>query len=94
MRLAFQETANALTAYQKSGEIIAQGSRLVASQKNVSAIALDRFQGGASSYLEVLVATLAGQFSDPISSTTISFSASRFIQQPSRKMVCDGPAFQ
>ena len=94
VRLAFQETANALTAYQKSGEIIAQGSRLVASQKNVSAIALDRFQGGASSYLEVLVATLAGQFSDPISSTTISFSASRFIQQPSRKMVCDGPAFQ
>ena len=54
VRLAFQETANALTAYQKSGVIIAQGSRLVASQKSVSAIALDRFQGGASSYLEVL----------------------------------------
>ena len=51
---AFQETANALIAYQKTGEIIAEETRLIASQKSVSVIALDRFQGGASSYLEVL----------------------------------------
>ncbi|RYD65390.1 MAG: TolC family protein, partial [Verrucomicrobiaceae bacterium] len=40
--------------YQKTGEIIAEGSRLVSSQKSVSGIALERFQGGSSSYLEVL----------------------------------------
>jgi multidrug efflux system outer membrane protein len=51
---AFRETADSLVAYQKTGEIIAEGTQLVATQKNVSAIALDRFQGGASSYLEVL----------------------------------------
>lgn len=51
---AFQETSNSLIAYQKTGEIIAEQTRLVTSQKNVSVIALDRFQGGASSYLEVL----------------------------------------
>jgi len=51
---AFQETANSLIAYQKTGEVIAEETKLVASQKSVSAIALDRFQGGASSYLEVL----------------------------------------
>ena len=51
---AFQEAADALNFYQKSGEIIAEETKLVASQKNVSALALERFQGGASSYLEVL----------------------------------------
>lgn len=51
---AFREIADSLVAYQKTGEIIAEGTRLVESQKSVSAIALDRFQGGASSYLEVL----------------------------------------
>ena len=51
---AFQEAADAFNAYQKTGEIIAEGSKLVASQKNVSVLALERFQGGASSYLEVL----------------------------------------
>lgn len=51
---AFRETADALNAYQKTGEIIAEGSRLVSSQKSVSGIALERFQGGSSSYLEVL----------------------------------------
>ena len=51
---AFQEAADALNAYQKTGEIIAEESKLVASQKNVSVLALERFQGGASSYLEVL----------------------------------------
>lgn len=51
---AFREIADSLVAYQKTGEIIEEGTRLVASQKSVSSIALDRFQGGASSYLEVL----------------------------------------
>jgi multidrug efflux system outer membrane protein len=51
---AFQEAADALDSYQKNGEIITEEAKLVASQKSVSALALDRFQGGASSYLEVL----------------------------------------
>jgi len=51
---AFRETSDALIAYQKTGEIIAEQTKLVTSQKSVSTIALDRFQGGASSYLEVL----------------------------------------
>ena len=51
---AFRETADALNAYQKTGEIIAEETSLVASDKNVARLALDRFQGGASSYLEVL----------------------------------------
>jgi multidrug efflux system outer membrane protein len=51
---AFREAADALNAYQKTGEIIAEESKLVASQKSVSFLALERFQGGTSSYLEVL----------------------------------------
>lgn len=51
---AFQEAADALTAYQKSGEIIAEETKLVASQKSVSTLAMERFTGGVSSYLEVL----------------------------------------
>ena len=51
---AFRETADSLNAYQKTGEIISENTKLVSSQKSVSVIALDRFQGGASSYLEVL----------------------------------------
>ena len=51
---AFQEAADALNAYQKSGEIIAEETSWSPPQKNVSALALERFQGGASSYLEVL----------------------------------------
>jgi multidrug efflux system outer membrane protein len=51
---AFQEAADALSAYQKAGEIIAEETKLVASQKSVSALATERFTGGVSSYLEVL----------------------------------------
>lgn len=40
-----------------------------------------------------LLGSVAGQFSDSSSSTTISFSASRFIQQPGRKIICEGPDF-
>jgi multidrug efflux system outer membrane protein len=54
VQLAFQEAADSLNAYQKTGEIIAEGTKLVTSQRSVATIALDRFQGGASSYLEVL----------------------------------------
>jgi multidrug efflux system outer membrane protein len=51
---AFQEAADALNAYQKAGEVIAEETKLVASQTNVSALATERFTGGVSSYLEVL----------------------------------------
>ena len=51
---AFREAADALNSYWKSAEIIAKESTLVASQTNVSLLALERFQGGVSSYLEVL----------------------------------------
>jgi len=54
VQAAFHEAADALNAYQKTGEIIAEETKLVVSQKSVSALALERFQGGASSYLEVL----------------------------------------
>ncbi|MCX6872340.1 MAG: efflux transporter outer membrane subunit [Verrucomicrobia bacterium] len=51
---AFQEAADALNDYRKSGEIIAEETKLVASQKSVAALATERFTGGVSSYLEVL----------------------------------------
>lgn len=51
---AFRETADALNAHQKTGEIITERARLIASLQNVAPLANDRFQGGASSYLEVL----------------------------------------
>ena len=51
---AFREAADALNAHQKTGEIITERARLVGSLRNVASVANDRFQGGASSYLEVL----------------------------------------
>ncbi|MCF7733612.1 MAG: efflux transporter outer membrane subunit [Akkermansiaceae bacterium] len=51
---AFQEAADALNFYQKAGEIIAEGTKLVASQTSVRSLAQERFTGGVSSYLEVL----------------------------------------
>jgi multidrug efflux system outer membrane protein len=59
VQTAFQEVANSLVAFQKTGEIIVEGTQLVKSQRSVAVIALDRFQGGASSYLEVLDAERA-----------------------------------
>ena len=53
-QLAFREAADALNAYRKTGEIITESGKLVSSQKSVASIAVDRFQGGQSSYLEVL----------------------------------------
>ena len=51
---AFHEAADSINFYQKSGEIITEESKLLAAQKSVAGLALERFQGGASSYLEVL----------------------------------------
>ncbi len=51
---AFREAADALNAFQKTGEIIARRSQLIASLKSVSSLARERFRGGSSSYLEVL----------------------------------------
>lgn len=51
---AFREAADAINAHLKTGEIAAEQSRLVESYRKVASVANDRFQGGASSYLEVL----------------------------------------
>ncbi|TAG09266.1 MAG: hypothetical protein EAZ42_07475 [Verrucomicrobia bacterium] len=51
---AFREVADALQAHLKTGQILAEKSRLVKSNQMVARVASDRFTGGASSYLEVL----------------------------------------
>ena len=51
---AFREAADSINAHVKTGEIITQQTNLVNSYKKVASVANDRFQGGASSYLEVL----------------------------------------
>jgi len=51
---AFREAADSINAHVKTGEIATQQAGLVVSYKKVSAVANDRFQGGASGYLEVL----------------------------------------
>lgn len=51
---AFREAADAINAHLKTGQIIAEQSRLVDSNRKVATVANERFQGGASSYLEVL----------------------------------------
>lgn len=51
---AFREAADSLITHVKTGEIIAERSRLVDANLKVSRVAGDRFEGGASSYLEVL----------------------------------------
>jgi outer membrane protein, multidrug efflux system len=51
---AFREAADALNAHLKTGQIATELGRLVESNRKVSTVASDRFQGGASSYLEVL----------------------------------------
>ena len=51
---AFREAADAINDHLKTGQIITAQSRLVDSNRRVAAVAADRFQGGASSYLEVL----------------------------------------
>ena len=51
---AFREAADAINAHVKTGEIVARQHGLVESYRKVSSVASDRFQGGASGYLEVL----------------------------------------
>lgn len=51
---AFREAADSINGYVKNGQIIAEQTRLVTANKKVASVATDRFQGGASSYLEVL----------------------------------------
>jgi multidrug efflux system outer membrane protein len=51
---AFREAADSINAHVKTGQIIAEQSRLVDSNRKVATVATERFQGGASSYLEVL----------------------------------------
>jgi NodT family efflux transporter outer membrane factor (OMF) lipoprotein len=51
---AFREAADAINNHLKAGEIITELSRLVEANRKVASVANDRFQGGESSYLEVL----------------------------------------
>lgn len=51
---AFREISDSINAHVKAGEIIQERSNLVSALQKVSTVARDRFQGGASSYLEVL----------------------------------------
>lgn len=51
---AFREAANAINDHVKTGEIITEQSRLVDANRKVASVASERFQGGESSYLEVL----------------------------------------
>ncbi len=51
---AFREAADAINAHVKAGQLITEQSRLVDANRKVANVAAERFQGGASSYLEVL----------------------------------------
>ncbi len=54
IQTAFRETADALVTYEKSGDIVSRQRALVAALQRVADLASDRYEGGASSYLEVL----------------------------------------
>jgi NodT family efflux transporter outer membrane factor (OMF) lipoprotein len=51
---AFREAADAINAHVKTGQLVFEQNRLVNANRKVASVAADRFQGGASSYLEVL----------------------------------------
>lgn len=51
---AFLEAANAINFHTKSGEIVTEQSALVAANRKIARVANERFEGGESSYLEVL----------------------------------------
>jgi len=51
---AFREAADSINGHVKTGEIVAAQTALVKSDRKVATVANDRFQGGQSSYLEVL----------------------------------------
>jgi multidrug efflux system outer membrane protein len=54
VKRAFQEAADSINAYQKSAQIIEEQNKLVTSQRATAYLAMERFKGGVSSYLEVL----------------------------------------
>ena len=51
---AFRESADSINNHMKTGQIAKELSSLVESNRKVATLANNRFQGGASSYLEVL----------------------------------------
>jgi multidrug efflux system outer membrane protein len=51
---AFRDAADSLDAYLRTGEISTEQSKLVATNRRVAEVANERFEGGQSSYLEVL----------------------------------------
>jgi len=51
---AFREAADSINAHLKTGEIATEQSSLVKSNRKVASVATDRYEGGQSSYLEVL----------------------------------------
>lgn len=51
---AFREAADSINNHVKTGQIAKELGNLVESNRKVATVANDRFQGGASSYLEVL----------------------------------------
>ena len=51
---AFREAADSLNAHLKTGQIVTELSRLVDANRKVASVATDRYEGGESSYLEVL----------------------------------------
>jgi multidrug efflux system outer membrane protein len=51
---AFREAADSINAHVKTGEIAAEQGSLVAANRKVATVASERFEGGESSYLEVL----------------------------------------
>ena len=53
-KLAFREAATAINTHRKTGEIIAEQDKLVTANRKIASVASERFEGGQSSYLEVL----------------------------------------
>lgn len=59
IQTAFREVADALQSYAKVGDIVSRQTALVAALQKVADLASARYEGGASSYLEVLDAQRA-----------------------------------
>lgn len=53
---AFREAADAINAHYKNGQIATEQARLVEANRRASEVSMERFKGGVTSYLEVLVA--------------------------------------
>ena len=51
---AFREAADSIITYDKAGQVVDRQMALVSSLERVASLAATRYQGGASSYLEVL----------------------------------------